>query len=243
MTLTFAVIWSPVVQVHGSEVCFPSSYLDESYMYFLLIMFNVSLFAQWQLLLASLAYAVAVVCWPTRLYIFRSKKFMMFLIVFAWIPSAVLLPMEYLILTNSTCMNFSIRPSSYPFMCSIVIYLASYISCSIYLLLKLRQAIKERTSFTSVQTIKLVKTVRRNCVCLVTIIAITDLIPAFVFLITITTMKADEAQKVTVLIIRYICISLSYYSWITTIVTIAFTKPYRRKTMEMFGSISSSLLA
>uniref|UniRef100_A0A1I7ZQF8 G_PROTEIN_RECEP_F1_2 domain-containing protein n=1 Tax=Steinernema glaseri TaxID=37863 RepID=A0A1I7ZQF8_9BILA len=64
MTLNFAVIWSPVVDIYGLDICVPSSHLDGRYVPLLHAVFNLSLFAQWQLLLGSLTYAVTIVCWP-----------------------------------------------------------------------------------------------------------------------------------------------------------------------------------
>uniref|UniRef100_A0A1I8ASQ0 G_PROTEIN_RECEP_F1_2 domain-containing protein n=1 Tax=Steinernema glaseri TaxID=37863 RepID=A0A1I8ASQ0_9BILA len=54
-------------------------------------------------------------------------------------------------------MNFSLRPESYPLLVTFALYMISYLCTSIYLLRKLGQAIKVRTSSTCIQTVKLVK--------------------------------------------------------------------------------------
>uniref|UniRef100_A0A1I7ZRE7 G_PROTEIN_RECEP_F1_2 domain-containing protein n=1 Tax=Steinernema glaseri TaxID=37863 RepID=A0A1I7ZRE7_9BILA len=138
-------------------------------------------------------------------------------------------------------MNFSFRPEALPFLGGLAMYMTSYVAASIYLMLKLGQAIKMRTSSTASETVRLVKTVRRNCLCLVVIFVVTDVVPGFVLLGSFSLLGADNVRPVVTVVVRYVCISCSSYSWITTVVMIIITKPYREKTMQMLRSLSTTM--
>uniref|UniRef100_A0A1I8A2P9 G_PROTEIN_RECEP_F1_2 domain-containing protein n=1 Tax=Steinernema glaseri TaxID=37863 RepID=A0A1I8A2P9_9BILA len=116
------------------------------------------------------------------------------------------------------------------------IHLTSYVAASIYLLRKLGQAIDDTTSATSVQTVKLVKTARRNFIILVAVIIVMGVTPAFLVVGALAFMRNDQMQTVMTVVARYTTISFCSYSWIVTVTTILVTKPYRDRTLQLFLS-------
>uniref|UniRef100_A0A1I8AED0 G_PROTEIN_RECEP_F1_2 domain-containing protein n=1 Tax=Steinernema glaseri TaxID=37863 RepID=A0A1I8AED0_9BILA len=187
MTLNFAVIWSPIIEVRGFDFCLPSSYLSGSFVPFLHALFCVTLYAQWQLLLASLAYAVIVV----------------FLFFFACFPGAVHFPLQRALFINDVCLTLPVQFSSFMLLVWFAIHLTSYVAASIYLLRKLGQAINDPTSATSVQTVKLVKTARRNFIILVAVIIFMGVTPAFLVVGALAFMRNDQMQTVMTVVARY----------------------------------------
>uniref|UniRef100_A0A1I7ZC20 G_PROTEIN_RECEP_F1_2 domain-containing protein n=1 Tax=Steinernema glaseri TaxID=37863 RepID=A0A1I7ZC20_9BILA len=241
LTVDYAVIWSPIVDTQGFDLCLPSSHLDDLYVHFLFVVFAVALSAQWQILLISLAYAVTVICWPLQARLFRSTKFPIFLIPFVCLPSAIICPMIYILFTNNVCMNLSPRPASYPLIVTFTTYALCYIIVSLYLLRKLGKSIRERTSSTSTQSVTLVKIVRRNYLSLMVIMIASDIAPTFLILGGFAFIRADFFRALMIFTVRYTSISACSYSWVATVVTIVFTTPYRTKTLQVLRSISALL--
>uniref|UniRef100_A0A1I7ZK27 G_PROTEIN_RECEP_F1_2 domain-containing protein n=1 Tax=Steinernema glaseri TaxID=37863 RepID=A0A1I7ZK27_9BILA len=289
MTLDYAVAWSPIVSIRGFDLCLPSSHFDSRFIPILMTVLLVTLFGQWQVLLASLAYAVAVACWPLRIHIYHTKKVLFYFLIFACLPGATLAPMAYALFTTDVCWGFPFQPPTFVLLGTFAFYVTSYVVASIYLLLKLGQAINSPTSSTSVETVKLLKTlptfvllgtfafyatsyvvasiylllklgqainnptsstsvetvklaktVRRNFIFLVAVIFATDVVPALVITATFMIMRGDQMQSVLTLLTRYVSISFCSYSWIITVITIFVTKPYRKRTIQVFRSVSFS---
>uniref|UniRef100_A0A1I7ZQI1 G protein-coupled receptor n=1 Tax=Steinernema glaseri TaxID=37863 RepID=A0A1I7ZQI1_9BILA len=241
MTTNFALLWSPQISVIGQELCFTSSYISNDFLSVLLTVLNTCLFGQWQLLLTTLIYAVTAICDPFKVHLFSSLKFIPITAVFTILPSCFLSPVELLLFTSKTCLNFSRRPSSFLFLFCIITYFSAFTTVSAYVFLKIHRASRNLNSSTSAETLKIVRSVQRNFISLLLLVAVTDVVPVLMIVLSFVLMGEKNAENVLLTLARYSAVSISFYSSISTIITIAITKPYRRKTITLIRNVRHSI--
>uniref|UniRef100_A0A1I7YN31 G_PROTEIN_RECEP_F1_2 domain-containing protein n=1 Tax=Steinernema glaseri TaxID=37863 RepID=A0A1I7YN31_9BILA len=237
MTIDYNV-FLPEFSFNGSVACLPSTYLGDRFVPALHGFLNICLFGQWQLLMLTLLYAVTLICWPHKIHLHKSMKMVPFAIFFTLLPGCLLLCSQLAVYANDVCIDFSPRATFYIYGGTAVGYMIAYTGLSIYLLLKIGSKLKNGDSVTSAQTIRLVKSVRRNFLSLVVLVIFLDLLPLMSIMSTYFFIGASEAQGFIVLIFRYTSISASVYPLISTLITIAVTKPYRRRSMKLFRTFT-----
>uniref|UniRef100_A0A1I8AM47 G_PROTEIN_RECEP_F1_2 domain-containing protein n=1 Tax=Steinernema glaseri TaxID=37863 RepID=A0A1I8AM47_9BILA len=226
ITINFALLWAPQTTLRGLKLCFPSSYLSNDFIPVLLVILNTCLFGQWQLLQITLI----------------SPKFIPFTTVFTILPSCLLTPAEFPILTKENCFDASVRPTSILFLFSIMTYQLLFTAGSAYLLLKISRASRNHSSATSIQTVKLVRTVKRNFLSLVLLVAVVDVIPLIVTVISFLLPGDKGIHNLQVTMMSCSAVCISFYSSMTTVTTIVVTTPYRRKTLQIFASVVHYLI-
>uniref|UniRef100_A0A1I7ZBQ5 G_PROTEIN_RECEP_F1_2 domain-containing protein n=1 Tax=Steinernema glaseri TaxID=37863 RepID=A0A1I7ZBQ5_9BILA len=225
------------MKVEGQELCFSSSYISDDFRSIQLVIFNTCLFGQWQLLLTTLIYAVTAICDPFKAHLFRSAKFIPITAIFTILPSCFVSPTILALFTSKTCLTLSHLSTSFPFLFCLMTYLSLFGTASAYYLLRIHRASKNHSSSTSEETVKLARAVQRNFVSLMLLVAVIDVIPVVTVIVCFGLTSGTSANNILSIIIQSSAVCISLYSSMTTVITIAVTKPFRRKTANTFGRI------